>query len=120
MTCFFMASLWKTHLLLREGAAALGIELPPETMAQFQVYLQELQTWNARVNLTGLTSPRDMVIKHFLDSLTVLPYIEAAPTLADLGSGAGFPGLVLSWSGLAWPSLWWSHGGKKQPSWITW
>ena len=87
---------------LQEGAAALGIELPPETLAQFQVYLQELQTWNARVNLTGLTSPRDMVIKHFLDSLTILPYIEAAPTLADLGSGAGFPGLVLK---LARPGL---------------
>ena len=89
-------------LLLQEGAAALGIELPPETLAQFQVYLQELQTWNARVNLTGLTSPRDMVIKHFLDSLTILPYIEAAPSLADLGSGAGFPGLVLK---LARPDL---------------
>ncbi len=89
-------------LLFREGAAALGVELPPQTLAQFQVYLQELQTWNARVNLTGLTSSRDMVIKHFLDSLTVLPYIEAAPTLADLGSGAGFPGLVLK---LARPDL---------------
>jgi 16S rRNA (guanine527-N7)-methyltransferase len=81
--------------LLREGTAALGLALPPEVLAQFQVYLQELQTWNARVNLTGLKSLRDMVIKHFIDSLVVLSCIEGAPSLADLGSGAGFPGLVL-------------------------
>ena len=89
-------------LRFKEGAAALGIALPPEVMEKFGVYLQELQTWNARVNLTGLTDPRDMVIKHFLDSLAVLPFIEGAPTLADLGSGAGFPGLVLK---LARPDL---------------
>ncbi|MFZ2089845.1 MAG: 16S rRNA (guanine(527)-N(7))-methyltransferase RsmG, partial [Desulfobaccales bacterium] len=88
--------------LLQEGAAALGITLPPDVLAKFQVYLVELQTWNARVNLTGLKSPRDMVIKHFLDSLAVLPFLEDAPSLADLGSGAGFPGLVLK---LVRPSL---------------
>jgi 16S rRNA (guanine527-N7)-methyltransferase len=89
-------------LLLREGAAALGIELSREVLSQFGIYLQELQTWNARVNLTGLKSPRDMVIKHFLDSLAVLPFLDDAPSLADLGSGAGFPGLVLK---LARPDL---------------
>ena len=89
-------------LLLREGAAALGIELSREVLSHFGVYLQELQTWNARVNLTGLRSSRDMVIKHFLDSLAVLPFLNDAPSLADLGSGAGFPGLVLK---LARPDL---------------
>jgi 16S rRNA (guanine527-N7)-methyltransferase len=89
-------------LLLEEGAAALGITLPREVLAQFQVYIQELQIWNAKVNLTGLTSPRDIIIKHFLDSLAVLSYIGEAPSLADLGSGAGFPGLVLK---LARPAL---------------
>jgi 16S rRNA (guanine527-N7)-methyltransferase len=89
-------------LLLREGAAALGLKLSREVLSRFGVYLQELQTWNARVNLTGLKSPRDMVIKHFLDSLAVLPFLEDAASLADLGSGAGFPGLVLK---LARPDL---------------
>ena len=82
-------------LHFQEGAAALGMKLPPAVLAQFQVYLQELQTWNARVNLTGLKSPRDMVIKHFLDSLAILPFLHNPSSLADLGSGAGFPGLVL-------------------------
>jgi 16S rRNA (guanine527-N7)-methyltransferase len=89
-------------LLLQEGAAALGLDLPQTVLEKFLVYLQELQTWNARVNLTGLTSPRDVVVKHFLDSLAVLPFIEGAPSLADLGSGAGFPGLALK---LARPDL---------------
>lgn len=89
-------------LLLQEGAAALGIALPQGFLPQCTVYLRELQTWNARVNLTGLTSTRDIVIKHFLDSLAVLPHLGDAPSLADLGSGAGFPGLVLK---LARPDL---------------
>ncbi len=81
--------------LLQEGAVALGVPLPPEAGPRFQMYLQELKTWNARVNLTGLKSDREIVIKGFLDSLAVLPFLHDAPTLADLGSGAGFPGLVL-------------------------
>jgi 16S rRNA (guanine527-N7)-methyltransferase len=81
--------------LLAEGVAALGLELAPAVPGQLQIYLEELKLWNAKTNLTGLKTDRDIVIKHFLDSLAVLPYLDAAPSLMDLGSGAGFPGLVL-------------------------
>jgi 16S rRNA (guanine527-N7)-methyltransferase len=89
-------------LLLKEGAAALKVTLPLGALPQFRTYLQELQVWNARVNLTGLKSDRDLVIKGFLDSLAVLPLLQDVPSLVDLGSGAGFPGLVLK---LARPEL---------------
>jgi 16S rRNA (guanine527-N7)-methyltransferase len=88
--------------LLQEGAAILGVRLPPQALDNFRIYLGELQRWNARVNLTGLKTDRDIVIKHFLDSLAVLPYLGDAASLADLGSGAGFPGLALK---LAQPAL---------------
>jgi 16S rRNA (guanine527-N7)-methyltransferase len=88
--------------LLQEGVAALGLELPPATLVQLQTYLEELKLWNAKINLTGLKTDRDIVIKHFLDSLAVLPFLDGANSLVDLGSGAGFPGLVLK---LARPHL---------------
>jgi len=88
--------------LLTEGAAALGVKLSRTLLEHLRVYLEELQIWNARTNLTGLKDPRDMVIKHFLDSLAVLPFLGPAASLIDLGSGAGFPGLVLK---LARPTL---------------
>lgn len=81
--------------LLQEGAAGLHLELAPATLEQFRTYLRELQRWNARINLTGLKTHRDIVVKHFLDSLAVAPFIGEASSQADLGSGAGFPGLVL-------------------------
>jgi len=81
--------------LLKDGVAALGLVLAPTALEQFRVYLRELLAWNARVNLTGLKSPQDIVIKGFLDSLAILPFLAEAPSLADLGSGAGFPGLVV-------------------------
>ncbi|MEJ2223902.1 MAG: 16S rRNA (guanine(527)-N(7))-methyltransferase RsmG [Syntrophobacterales bacterium] len=89
-------------LLLQEGAAALEVALPPGALPQFRTYLQELQVWNARINLTGLKSDRDIIIKGFLDSLAVLPFLQEVNSLVDLGSGAGFPGLVLK---LARPEL---------------
>jgi 16S rRNA (guanine527-N7)-methyltransferase len=88
--------------LLQEGVAALGLELAPATLVHLQTYLEELKLWNAKINLTGLKTDRDIVIKHFLDSLAVLPFLDGAPSLVDLGSGAGFPGLVLK---LARPQL---------------
>ena len=88
--------------LLKDGAAALGLELAPGVLEQFGFYLTELKRWNARINLTALRTDRDIVVKHFLDSLAVLPFLGDAPSLADLGSGAGFPGLALK---LARPDL---------------
>jgi 16S rRNA (guanine527-N7)-methyltransferase len=88
--------------LLTEGTATLGLKLPPATLEHLRIYMEELQVWNARTNLTGLKNPRDIVIKHFLDSLAVLPFVDTVTSLVDLGSGAGFPGLVLK---LARPSL---------------
>ena len=88
--------------LLKEGAAALNLELAPATLEHLQIYLEELKLWNAKTNLTGLKTDRDIVIKHFLDSLAVLPWLDGAASLVDLGSGGGFPGMVLK---LALPQL---------------
>lgn len=81
--------------LLEEGAEALGWQCPPPALEHFSLYLHELKRWNTRINLTGLKSDRDIIIKLFLDSLALLPFLGDASSLADLGSGAGFPGLVL-------------------------
>jgi len=88
--------------LLTEGLAALGLEPAPTLLEPLQLYLEELKLWNAKINLTALKTDRDIIIKHFLDSLAVLPFLDASASLLDLGSGAGFPGLVLK---LARPSL---------------
>lgn len=89
-------------VLLTQGAADLGLNLSADTLEELRFYLEELQIWNAKTNLTGLKNSRDIVIKHFLDSLAIVPFVGAAASLADLGSGAGFPGLVLK---LARPEL---------------
>ena len=81
--------------LLTEGIAALDLELAPATLEHLRIYLKELKLWNAKTNLTALKTDRDIVIKHFLDSLAVLPFLDGAASVMDLGSGGGFPGLVL-------------------------
>ncbi|MEW6387114.1 MAG: 16S rRNA (guanine(527)-N(7))-methyltransferase RsmG [Thermodesulfobacteriota bacterium] len=81
--------------LLQDGAQILGLTLPAATLEQFRLYLEELKRWNRRINLTALRTDRDIIIKHFLDSLAILPFLGRPASLADLGSGAGFPGLVL-------------------------
>lgn len=64
--------------------------------AAFHTYLTELLDWNTRVNLTAITTPDEVIVKHFLDSLTLLPFLPPGPIrLIDVGAGAGFPGLPL-------------------------
>ncbi|MEJ2696412.1 MAG: 16S rRNA (guanine(527)-N(7))-methyltransferase RsmG [Candidatus Sulfobium sp.] len=82
--------------LLREGLRELGLGLNEFQIASFLTYLSELRKWNRTYSLTGLKSASDIVIKHFLDSLLfrkVLP--PEVRSLADVGSGAGFPGIPL-------------------------
>jgi 16S rRNA (guanine527-N7)-methyltransferase len=67
-------------------------------LERFARYLEALLDWNRRVNLTRITDPEEIVVKHFLDSLTCLRAVEFAEgaRLADVGSGAGLPGLALA------------------------
>ena len=80
---------------LEQGAKALGISLSADQLGQFMDYLALLRKWNRVINLTALHSTEEIVVKHFLDSLTLLPYLPEEARILDLGSGAGFPGLPI-------------------------
>ena len=81
--------------LLVEGAKIFGIYLGGKTIEAFELYLKELLKWNQKINLTAIRSEKGIVLKHFLDSLSVSPYIPKTCSLLDIGSGAGFPGIPL-------------------------
>lgn len=83
--------------LLAAGASTLGIPLDATQLAQFAHLCALLQQWNQRVNLTAIIETSDVYLKHFLDSLTPVPYMPLeARTLLDIGTGGGFPGLPIA------------------------
>ncbi len=99
--------------VLREGLAWLGWVLPEPALEAMARYAAMVREWNERMNLTAIVEPEAMAARHFVDSLTALrtfqepgwppdPMDWPARRLADVGTGAGFPGLVLK---LAWPAL---------------
>lgn len=63
--------------------------------AKFDTYMELLKDWNTRINLTAITEDEEIRLKHFQDSLSILPYIEGG-SLVDVGTGAGFPGLPIA------------------------
>ena len=80
---------------LIHDAAALGVALTEHDAARLRQLLEELAHWNRRFNLTAITDPESMVSHHVLDSLAVHRYLHGA-SIADVGTGAGFPGLPLA------------------------
>ena len=79
------------------GLKALGINVSRETLQRLEIYAGLLVKWQAKINLVGPATLPDLWRRHFLDSAQLLPLLPAAAgTLVDLGSGAGFPGLVLA------------------------
>lgn len=88
--------------LLDEGAKQLGVSLTAEAVARLSRYLEELIHWSKSVDLVAHTDPALLIRKHLLDSLAIAPLLPASGFLLDLGSGAGFPGLVLA---LTMPTL---------------
>ena len=68
-------------------------ELAYEKQQQFEDYMKLLLEWNEKINLTAITEEDDIILKHFVDSLTILKYIKDGEKIVDVGTGAGFPGL---------------------------
>lgn len=92
--------------LLAQGVPELGLSLDAAQLARFETYYRELADWNSRMNLTSVIACEEVQVKHFLDSLTVLPALgsplPANARVIDVGAGAGFPGLPLK---LACPGI---------------
>lgn len=86
---------------LTNNAHTLGIDLPGESVQRMLNYLQEIQTWNQKHNLTAIDDMDKMLSYHLLDCLAILPLVRG-DSLGDIGSGAGLPGIPLA---LAQPDL---------------
>ena len=73
----------------------LGIKLSKEQAEMFFYYMNLLLEWNEKINLTAITEEKEVIVKHFVDSLTIAKYIPEGASLVDVGTGAGFPGIPL-------------------------
>ncbi len=97
MSADFAAYNHSMGLFTDEVFHLLGIQLTERQRAAFDLYARELVEWNRKFNLTSITDPEQIRIKHFLDSLSCWLAMESQPpgALADIGTGAGFPGIPL-------------------------
>jgi len=80
---------------LKESAAAFGVVLDDRMISDFLEYKRLLLQWNEKINLTAIVEDKEIILKHFADSLSILPYIKGIRSIIDVGTGAGFPGIPL-------------------------
>lgn len=81
--------------VLYEKVKKIGIELKEEQLEKFYLYMNILLEWNEKINLTAITNEEEIILKHFVDSLTINKYIEEGKSIIDVGTGAGFPGIPI-------------------------
>ena len=75
--------------------AKMNISLLKEQYGQYYAYMELLIEWNEKMNLTAITDPKEIILKHFVDSLTIAKYVEEGKSIIDMGTGAGFPGIPI-------------------------
>lgn len=97
---------------LQRGIADLRVALPEGAVERLLDYRELLERWNSAYNLTAIRDAREMIARHLLDSLTILPYVHGR-TLADLGTGPGLPGIPLAIAEPAREVLMVDSNGKK-------
>ncbi|HHV28522.1 16S rRNA (guanine(527)-N(7))-methyltransferase RsmG [Acetivibrio mesophilus] len=89
--------------LLIEGASGFGVDLNEEQVDKFFTYKDVLKEWNSKMNLTAIEDDREIILKHFIDSISICPIIkDKKSTLIDVGTGAGFPGIPVK---IAFPDI---------------
>ncbi len=90
------------EVLLKEGAADFGVRLDDTMTTQLLEYKRILLEWNQKMNLTAIEEDREVIQKHFIDSLSIMPFLKDVRTMIDIGTGAGFPGIPVK---IAQPAL---------------
>ena len=75
--------------------AKMNISLLKEQYGQFYAYMELLIEWNEKMNLTAITDPKEIILKHFVDLLTIAKYVKEDKSIIDMGTGAGFPGIPI-------------------------
>lgn len=80
---------------LRKEAVQFEIYLTDEAIGYFSLYLEELKRWNKKINLFRRINDQEIIIKDFLDSLTISKYLFPGASILDIGSGGGFPGIPI-------------------------
>lgn len=82
--------------MLQQGLQQMNIDLTVPQQLQLLAFIDLLKKWNSTYNLTALRNDQDVISHHILDSLTLLPYVEHARGLIDVGSGGGMPGIPVA------------------------
>lgn len=85
-----------TRELLRTGASRLELQLSEDTLVQLGLFAELLLEWNQKINLTATRSIDEVIGRHVVDSLALVPVVPSAGTMLDVGAGGGFPGAVLA------------------------
>lgn len=80
---------------IKEYAKKINIELTSEEIIKFYNFMKLLLEWNNKMNLTAITEENDIILKHFIDSISINKYLKGKDKIMDIGTGAGFPGIPL-------------------------
>ena len=82
--------------VLKAEASKMNISLDENMLEKFEMYKNLLVEWNGKINLTSITDDYEVIMKHFVDSLEIVKYINKNENIIDIGTGAGFPGIVIA------------------------